>query len=483
MEKIKSTRFYNFLDCNNDFILRIIYLVHLFVSFNTLLNIYFISRLTLILLSIITAISLFLKVISINTWKKDFKSYIVIFFIISYLLSMIFVVNQNFIDNLKCILWMVIQLFLIYLYLPGKNKSIILKDFKILSFLSMVYFNIINLIAFFLMYNNIHVFRESLDGSIQFYGYWWGRLYGFFNDPNHAAVISVIIILIAVGFFSLYKLAIIRLFCIFTICIQFVFLYLTDSRTGIVSLLIGLFLYFIFYQMFTFKNRIKLFRSFCLFLLTIFISLGLGVYIRSANNSYFLSIQETSTVNEGLEKEEYSNPTNHSLSLKNIEKNEKSEINTSRSDDLSRDISNRRFDIWESGLELFSLSPLLGVGGYANIVSFAEKNFPSTYIVSNDYKVFNSFHNSFLDILVSQGIIGIVLFFILMIYNIIFLFRNIQSLKIDSEISSILLSIIGAVLVSSLLISNIMYINSIESYFFWLSLGYLNYLITTNKSI
>lgn len=91
-----------------------------------------------------------------------------------------------------------------------------------------------------------------------------------------------------------------------------------------------------------------------------------------------------------------------------------------REQDLSGDFSNRRFDIWESGIEVFQTSPIFCVG-FRNIVPAAEEKAPNTYIINNDQVKFESFHNMFVDVLVSQGIVGIVIFLSFVILTLIWL--------------------------------------------------------------
>ena len=77
--------------------------------------------------------------------------------------------------------------------------------------------------------------------------------------------------------------------------------------------------------------------------------------------------------------------------------------------DLSGDISNRRFDIWKSGLEIFARRPWLGTT-FCGFLPFAQEHMPETYIVSNDYLQMTTLDNDFVNLLVSNGIIAFVAF-------------------------------------------------------------------------
>ena len=514
-EFMQNLKVHDLIRNYNDIILRCIYLLHLFVSFNTYLNVTYLPKVSLIFLMLITVIAFGYQIINIKNFISKKRFYLVIFFILSYAVSMCFYLNNNFYNNVKCIMWIIILLFLIYLYFPHKEKVNIYKEIKILSILSVFYITIVNIIGFILMYFNISVFKTALDGSVQFYGFWWGRLYGLFNDPNHGAVISVIGIFLAIGLYNKELCWKKKFLIVLSIFIQFFYITFSDSRTAIVSLICGcivfLFFNFILTYRLNFKNFTKFFLTIILcttaiLLLNKTIKLSYNYIISSSSNN---TDKDNSIVRNGINsikitssnfyegkiennskiymnnsvvnfKTSYGNNQKRNVLILELNNEESNHLEIGREQDISGDISNRRFSIWKSGIDLFAESPLIGVGGYSNIVTFAQENIPTTYLVANDYKIFDSFHNSFLDILVSQGFIGFSIFLLLMILNIHFLFKNLKYLKEDSYIISIFLSIISCVLVSSFFISNIMYVNSIESFYFWCFLGYLNYYITTN---
>ena len=113
------------------------------------------------------------------------------------------------------------------------------------------------------------------------------------------------------------------------------------------------------------------------------------------------------------------------------------------------------------------------------MVSFAEKLLPNTYILNNGQGIFNCMHNSFLDVLVSQGIIGFGVFMAFAI--IIFWSFCKKSFEMKQEndflFVSVIFSIFATLVFSSLFISQIIYINSIGGILFWILLGYLmNYI-------
>ena len=151
-----------------------------------------------------------------------------------------------------------------------------------------------------------------------------------------------------------------------------------------------------------------------------------------------------------------------------------------REGDIEQDYSNRRFDIWKSGFEIFKENPVFGIT-FRNILSFTRTEMPETYIVNNDQGDFDSFHNVVVDVFVSQGIFGIILIVAMGILFGKYLIEEIFiGRKMDCEIRVTFLMVI-ALLVASMFISSIFYINSPETILFWMSLGYLVYLIENSE--
>ena len=132
-------------------------------------------------------------------------------------------------------------------------------------------------------------------------------------------------------------------------------------------------------------------------------------------------------------------------------------------------------------MEIFNKNKILGVG-FRNIVAYANENLPETYIVNNDQGEFDSFHNVVIDVLVSQGLLGIISILIIGISFFIYLVKSViidQLYKIR-EIR-ILFTVVILLLVESMFISELFYVNSPETILFWMFLGYLTHLIRKSK--
>ena len=145
--------------------------------------------------------------------------------------------------------------------------------------------------------------------------------------------------------------------------------------------------------------------------------------------------------------------------------------------DTENDISNRRFSLWKSGIEIWKTSPIYGVS-QRNIVPYASDKLPKTYMVNNDLGNFDSTHNLFIDILVGQGIIGLVIILAFFVGVAVIIIRNLFSNKqnCDNTIDIYAVASIGmlsAFACSSMFILDVLYLNSVATVMFWIILGYL----------
>ena len=99
------------------------------------------------------------------------------------------------------------------------------------------------------------------------------------------------------------------------------------------------------------------------------------------------------------------------------------------------DFSNGRFSIWESGLEVFLQSPLIGVS-HRHIADFAAEHLPQTYIVQAGY---TTMHNVFVDILAGQGIVGLAIMLAFVVLGIRLLARGLLAYRGDGYCRMVLL--------------------------------------------
>ena len=143
-----------------------------------------------------------------------------------------------------------------------------------------------------------------------------------------------------------------------------------------------------------------------------------------------------------------------------------------RKESLESDYSNRRFDFWKSGLEIFLSKPVFGVT-FKGFLPYAEENMPDTYLVSNSYRALNTFDNDIVNLAVSCGIAGLLPFAAFVAVVLMRLVRLLRRRERPDPISPLLLAVCAAAAASSLFSSGVLYMQCQYSFLFWLALGLL----------
>ena len=405
-------------------------------------------------------------------------------FLISYLISSFLIYKYNIVGSTKTFIWTVLHLFFIFNTNYIKSTNCLKKEVYILSKLIILSLTIINIHNVYLLWNFVSSTVYDFGGKIHLIGLAnWGRFYGNFYDANYASVACICAIFLAIYLIKICKSYFDKILLLLSILIQLVYIYLGQSRTGLYSFAVGLTIFVIMNYVLK-KPRIRkiLFSSAVLFLVIMVLPkkfLNTYNYIYSSKENLIdVRDDELIIVDDDIDDADifYEFEKNENL----IKNNEKNTI-VGRSD-YGSDVSNGRFSIWKNGLEIFENNIVLGVG-FDNMPKYVKKYMPKSYIAQ---KKFSAFHNVFLDVLVSQGVIGAIIFIFIIIY---YLYLNFKKFKlvINSKnyyLYVIILSIICSILFSSLFVSQIFYVNNFNTFMFWMILGYLNSLLidTKNKS-
>ena len=284
------------------------------------------------------------------------------------------------------------------------------------------------------------------------------------NDfPNHGAVISAIAVLLATWLLSVNKQKKARFFLVASIVIQIAYIILSDSRTGFLCVMLGAALLWVIKKLYSYSklNWKKVVKTILVSVLAIVVVSALKDPVQNG----FGAVRNITA----------------NMSFQGTEQEIETEVG--RDEEIASDPSNRRFDIWGSSIEIFMDSPLTGVG-WGTINSYAHKYLPDTYIVNNDLIEFKAMHNVVFDVLAGQGLIGIFIFIGIIINTVIFIvkrFRYIQ--KSERFFMSTLFSILVMLAMASLLISFIFYVNSPQSFVFWMVFGYFTSILKSTTEI
>lgn len=403
---------------------------------------------------------LLLRIVHFKLYLKTTGIYFMLGLVISYGVSTVLNYscggNLGLISNVKAVLWMCVHFFLLYAFKPN-TKEALFREIKCTAYFITAFNFVSVLISYFMLLNN-YSYRVLRGGKTIMFGIWWKRLWGTYTDPNHGGVVAVISILISLYFVIKCKKIRTKVFHIVNIVFSFMYITYSDSRTALVCLLTSITVW----TALTFFYKVNMKKNTAVRIISCTMT---AVFVAVAGFGIVKAIKPIGLIPRNI----YYGHLNESESDK---KDDYVEIGRNESDIVEEDISNRRFSIWNSGFEMFCVSPFFGTS-FRNIVDFAKENVPDTYIINNDLGEFNCMHNSLFDVVLSQGIVGILLFLMFVIC----VFKNCFKYLAKKHCNSIfiqitLLSIVFAIATSSLFLSQIIYINSIGGAVFWIFLGY-----------
>lgn len=411
------------------------------------------------------AVLLSYRLINMEKYIRFYGFAFLIAFVFCYGVSSIVNFEYGIFGNIKTMIWSTFQFGILYAldYKGDTEKE--RKD----------YFGVLKLFFGYILLNNLISIAMLIIGygepkatsfSNNIIGYVWGRLWGAYYDPNNGSVFCVAVIVISIYWAiksdKLWK----RILLGINIFICLAYMAFSDSRTGMVCLATALltmcFLLIRNSEKISLKNGMK----------TV-LSLLLASVIAIAGVASVLTI--TKTYNAVVTKVQSSQP-----SAPSTEDNENNKSDTAvigREDNqIEKDISNRRFSLWGSGIEIWKTTPLFGTT-QRNLTAYALANLPDTYMVNNDKGGhFDTTHNMYIDVLVCQGIIGAIVFVAFLFMIVVLISRKMLFTKDYKQCNNeniLLVTLVVTFAVSSIFVLDLIYINTAAAVLFWLSLGRL----------
>lgn len=375
-------------------------------------------------------------------WKKIIvdRKFLSLFGLLagSHLLSAIFNRSGHLIGNVIEILFMVTYILLFTMLESGQLKKLfdwIAYTVQIVSFSSAIF-------AFTLLVSKVLILFKIGQQSY-YYGVMNGRLWGIVN-PNASAIFSYISIVLAM--YLIHKGNKYSVYLKLNNVIQLVYFATMQSRGALLSLvlMIGLYSFFI--------NRGKLAKRFLIFIVS-----ALLVSTANIGLSYVTSIYITSgkaTVLDLNKGQSYAE-TDSSVIKKTGELH------------LIETTPSGRTYIWKNAIKMGSEKPIFGYG-VRNVPDYYTKYF-SKFEIQNSL-IGGNFHNIFVTIFVSSGILGLVSFLLLLGYIIKRFLTYLIVSKKNSE--KLIMILFFGILFGQLFESQIMYSTNFINIIFWLIIGY-----------
>lgn len=365
-------------------------------------------------------------------------------FLVSYAVAIL--ANMKYGVKSDAINWLILALTIAVVYLQDawRDKKCVRKEISIISLIYTIILDlsvVISLVMLVIPYGKV-IYFEDYQLNI---GFVENRLWGVFIDPNLASVFSVVAIVIAISNIIRKKY---RIFSIFTIVLLLFYIGVADSRTGMLGLFFGIaFLSFMALQKKLAMVKHKIVRySVC-----VCVALVVG----------YVAASIPGTLQEGYN------------TLATVEENDDDNSRVIKRDyDMSEDVSNKRFDIWKSGLEIFSTKPLTGIA-FHHLQDYADTILPKTYLAQEGVN-FSHLHNELLNVLISQGIPGLIIILLFAGTSIKSVFKRYSDLSEDEfyEYTGMITCLLS-MSIGMMLQQGVLYSYMPMNIIFWMFLGYM----------
>lgn len=452
MEKVKQ---------NYEEIIEVIFKVcYLLLTLATFITVIYASPIQPLLVKaslVLGMVLILIRVVKIRKYAKMPCVILMVLFCVSFLLTTVMNRQYGITENGKWVIWTGIQFFALYVCDVERSEEKYRREFRILSHILIVCSLIAALASIVQLVQVYSQYITTADGEFIVTGYTWGRLWGVYTDPNYGAVISVISITLSLLFF-LQKKGLIRIAYIVSIILNFVYFVYSDSRTGEIAIVVSVGLFLILWFSKKKASAKKIVRFGVPVILVVCIAAaGFGgmQVMKSQYGKYYAAVSAERAKNRPKQEVKKDNST------------------AGRKQDIQQDVSNGRFALWQSAVEVWETSPVYGAG-YSTFVPYAQEHTPDTYAVNNDQGNYTSMHNTFFNALAFQGTIGAVLFVLIALR--ILTYVLIPVLKDQSDGSAELAAMLactGAVVVSMMFLLEGIYTNSPGSFVLWTFTGYM----------
>lgn len=447
-----------------------------------------------------------------NMFRVPYNGLLVLFFIV-YILSMLYNIQFGWVDNAKTFAWMLIQTFMLMavdLNHPFKEHRKYLGAIFNMYILLWSIGVIMSLGQYVTQYYVPHV---TATGDSTPEGFLNGRLFGVFTDPNVAAVCSTIALLFAVYQMKNSHCGLIMIICYpVVIVLNVIYIILSGSRTGELIILSLSFVSAVFFCM-TRENvpgmkwYAKAARNVLVIGLSVLVTFG-GMKITKtglsyvpgifAKAEYMLQNRETAKATEVpvaigvtdvtetteavVETEIYTTQVIPSEDTEQAKPEDIVQTNLERPDVVeNEDFSNARLKIWSDAWMLFKASPLLGTSP-RNHLAFAESHYgKDMYMVQRQYSV----HNGYLSLLVHMGLLGAGVMALWMGCSVVhilgYLIRRRKTPDEYYQLAMCMTLVLCAIAISAFPMMGIFFGNSVIEVLFWLTMGYVLYLIRMSE--
>ena len=395
--------------------------------------------------------------------------------------------------NIILLGYFIFYFFIIFTHNQTTTLDKVKKDMYFFSYLFIIYTTIAVLASFVVMFTGFNNVRYvNADNFEIIIGFKFGRLWGLFLGPNGGAVFALVSIAMMLCCIFRSKKFLVRFLLSINIIIHMLYITFSDSRTALVCILVAPICAALLYAAISDnKKRFRFVKSTVVSVLTTILCFTFVYSSKYAYNNITMIINESNTQSESTsttpaisdvsqapsETPSTQEPTDNTPSP-DINPTEKPAITFAPIDrdyNLEDDYSNRRFDLWKSGLEVYkdSTKNMLVGTTYYGMRLYSYENLPDTYLVNNSQTDFANFHNEFINILVAQGALGFISIVWMILSIIIYVIKNFKKLNSSNSFEFITAAVIVIILaLASMFIPGVFYLFAPSSIVFWMFLGY-----------
>lgn len=465
----KTARNFKFDIDRMELAFKVLYLFHIILCSNIFYVDTILNTISSVLVLISGGLILLYRVINFKKFINYPYFWLYLAFIISYFVSSVIHFEYGFFSNIKIMIWTAFFFFILYIFDKEKSIGKIKKEIYVLGNEICIIAGVTSVINVIMLFTNYITFHETASGKIFLVGVaYWGRLYGTVTDPNYAAIVSVVAIMLAIGFFMKSNKTLEKFLYIICIIFNACSIVFSASRTGLVTMIVSVVVFSFIYAMIAKKGIMK----------SLVIAIAAFVVVLFANKAILFSYNTYVDIKLSISE-------NRGDEDKEDEEDEEIDdiiVEIGREEELKGDVSNRRFDLWTNAAQIFSKNPIFGVS-FAAYVPYCQAELPDAYMINNDLDVdFEAFHNMLMDLMASQGAIGVVLFIAIICLSLRYIWMKTRNMeKEDAKICALLFSICVGIVVSSMFVSEILYVHTQTTVIFWLLWGYLICLCVKNS--
>ena len=387
---------------------------------------------------------------------KVFAWPVLLSFLFITIVSSLINIKYGYTKNMNIIVCGMVHYFLFFAYYKRVGKDEFFKNIR-LTFDATLVFWVIATVVSFVQFYHLTAYRVVLDGVERRIGFFDNRLFGVFIDPNFAATVSLVLILAVILNFK-HRTNFVKVWYVITVVINYSYIILSGSRAVEIAMYLvvlgGTFLGLYYHLL----KKNKAFKTIAISAVVALVAVVLTYPIGTLTKKIWENVP---VIEDATEKN-----APYFESGEAIDKEE--DISLERSDIDEENISNNRFDIWKSYIEVMKGKYIFGLSP-RNAMPYATEHYPDTYMVVRNYSI----HNGYLAVFAYTGVLGAVtmlIFLVLLVKRVlVYMFTN-KNVSLEYVIMMLMVVALASY---SFFFTEMFLINNFTSSLIWPIFGYL----------